>query len=131
MKYKPLIILLFFGYTLKINLAISNSYFSFSLLTFENLQNHFIVQFFNFSFWRNFANKKKAAYQEEQRSRLAVLSCGALLVFSASLSLSRLLVSLACVVRSLLLRAEPSGGARASKGRRIGAGFQSFFSCFV
>jgi len=62
MKYKPLIILLFFGYTLKINLAISNSYFSFSLLTFENLQNHFIVQFFNFSFWRNFANKKKAAY---------------------------------------------------------------------
>jgi len=131
MKYKPLIILSFFGYTLKINLAISNSYFSFSLLTFENLQNHFIVQFFNFSFWRNFANKKKAAYEEEQRSRLAVLSCGALLVFSASLSLSRSLVSLACVVRCLLLRGEQSGGARASKGRRIGAGFRSVFSCFV
>jgi hypothetical protein len=59
MKNKPLIILLFFGYTLKINLASSNSYFSFSLLTFENLQNHFIAQFFNFSFWRNSPIKRK------------------------------------------------------------------------
>jgi hypothetical protein len=48
MKYKPLIILLFFGYTLKINLAIFNSYFSFSLLTFAKTtsSSNFLISLF-------------------------------------------------------------------------------------